>query len=190
MVETPGEKAVPMTQPPRKFFDPRFIWTEKRRQNRLAFVLFGSILMGFFFKAYVVSVGIIGDPSMHPTVGKGNYYLVNRYIYYFVRPERGDIVVFRRAKYSTEEEVKRVVGLPGETLLIRGTEVYINGRRVPEPYKVGGAHPDFGPYTVEKDRYFVMGDTRWMRDDSRDYGAVPFQSIEGKIKPGVLFPFR
>jgi signal peptidase I len=86
--------------------------------------------------------------------------------------------------------VKRVVGLPGETLLIRDSEVYINGRPVPEPYRVGGTYPNFGPYTVEQDHYFVLGDTRWVREDSRDYGAVPFQIIEGKIKPGVLFPFR
>lgn len=190
MAEAAGEETVPMTKATRKFFDPRFVWTEERRENRLAFILFWSILMWFFFKTYVVSVGIIGDNSMQPTMGKGGYYLVNRYIYYFVRPERGDIVVFRDAKYSTREEVKRVVGLPGETLLIRDTEVYINGRRVAEPYKVGGTYPDFGPYTVEKDRYFVLGDTRWVREDSRDYGAVPFEIIKGKIEPDVLFPFR
>jgi signal peptidase I len=174
----------------RKFFDGRFIWTERRRQNRLAFILFGSILMAFFFKSHIVSVGIIGDTSMHPTLGKGDYYLVNRYVYYLVPPERGDIVVFRKGRYSTTEEVKRVVGLPGDTLLIKDSEVYINGRRIPEPYRVGGTYPDFGPYTVEQDRYFVLGDTRWIREDSRDYGAVPFEIIEGKIKPGVLFPFR
>lgn len=178
------------TKPERKFFDFRFVWSEKRRQNRLAFLLFWSILMWFFFRTYVVSVGIIGDTSMHPTLGKGDYYFVNKYIYQFVRPERGDVVVFRSGKYDDKEEVKRVVGLPGETLLIRDTEVYINGSRFPEPYRVGGTYPDFGPYTVQQDSYFVLGDTRWVREDSRDYGAVPRRSIVGKIEPGVLFPLR
>lgn len=174
----------------RKFLDWRFVWTERRRQNRLAFILFWSILMYFFFRSFVVSVGVIGDISMHPTLGQGDYYLVNKYIYHFVRPERGDIVVFRTVTYGTHEEVKRVVGLPGETLLIRDTEVFIDGQLLPEPYRVGGTYPNFGPYTIERDHYFVMGDTRWVREDSRDYGAVSEQSIVGKIKPGVLFPLR
>lgn len=174
----------------RRFFDPRLIWTERRRQNRLAFILFWSILMWFFFRAYVVSVGIIGDISMQPSLPEGGYYLVNRYIYYFVHPERGDIVVFRSSEYETEEEVKRVVGLPGETVLIESGGVYVNGRRLVEPYAAGATHPDFGPYAVQRNTYFVLGDTRWVREDSREYGTIPLKNIVGKIKPDVLFPFR
>ncbi|MFQ5847430.1 MAG: signal peptidase I [Candidatus Methylomirabilales bacterium] len=174
----------------RAFFDRRFIWTEKRRVNRLAFILLWSILMWFFVKAYVVSVGIVGDISMQPTLAKGGYYLVNRYVYHFVRPERGDIVLFRRTEYGAVEDVKRIVGLPGETLTIRSSAVYINGRRIIEPYAVGGTYPDFGPYAVEKNAYFVLGDTRWVREDSRDFGTVPLANIRGKIAPDRLFPFR
>ncbi|MCI0484599.1 MAG: signal peptidase I [candidate division NC10 bacterium] len=174
----------------RTFFDSRFVWTEKRRVNRLAFILFWSILMYSFFHGCVVSVGIVSDISMHPTLPEGAYYLVNKYIYYFVSPERGDIVVFRRDGPASQEYVKRVIGLPGETVAIQGGEVYVNGRRLDEPYAFGRSHPDIGLHTIEKDVYFVLGDNRPMSEDSREFGGVPLRDIMGKIKPDEFFPFR
>jgi signal peptidase I len=174
----------------RAFFDWRFIRSEKRRANRLAFILFWSILMYFLVKAYVVSLVIVSDASMKTALGQGGYYLVNKYIYYLARPQRGDIVVFKAGAYDTDEQVKRVVGLPGETIEIKASRVYINGRLQEEPYADGGTYPDFGPVTVEPSAYFVLGDTRWVREDSRDFGAVPLKNVVGKIKPDELFPFR
>jgi signal peptidase I len=174
----------------RTFFDSRFIWMEKRRVNRLAFLLLWSILMYFFFQAYVLSVGIVNDISMHPTMPEGGYYLVNKYIYHFVHPERGDIVVFRRNPYGSEEYVKRVIGLPGEALQIKSGRIYINGRRLVEPYAAGDTYPDFGPHVVGDDSYFVLGDNRPMSEDSRHFGAVSGKDIRGKINPTELFPFR
>jgi signal peptidase I len=146
--------------------------------------------MYYFFHGYVVSVGVVSDISMHPTLPEGAYYLVNRYIYYFVSPERGEIVVFRRNGATPEDYVKRVIGLPGETFSIQGGEVYINGRRLDEPYAVGRSHPDSAPQTIGKDAYIVLGDNRPMSEDSRDFGAVPFTDIVGKIKRDEFFPFR
>ncbi|MGH7350758.1 MAG: signal peptidase I [Candidatus Methylomirabilales bacterium] len=176
----------------RAFFNWRYIRGkyERRREHRLAFILLWSILLGFLFRTFVVTVGVVNDTSMHPALGEGGYYLVNKYIYHFVRPQRGDIVVFRVGQYDTEEQVKRIIGLPGETLQITSGEVYINGRRLDEPYAVGATYPDFGPTTVEEHSYFVFGDTRWVREDSRDFGAVPLKNIVGKVKPGEFFPFR
>jgi signal peptidase I len=163
---------------------------EDRRSYRLAFLLFWSILCWYLAKTYVVSLAIVTDISMRPALAEDGYYLVNKYIYHFVRPERGDIVVFRGSAYDPEEQVKRVVGLPGETLEIKASEVYINGTRLVESYAGGGTYPDFGPQAIEEDTYFVLGDTRWVREDSRDFGAVPLKNIVGKIRPGELFPFR
>lgn len=172
----------------RAFFDWTYVRAENRRSYRLAFTLFWSILMFLFFQHYVVSVGIITDGSMLPTLPEGGYYLVNKYIYYFARPQRGDIVVIRRN--GSEQYVKRVVGLAGETLLIRSGHVYINGRPLREPYAVGNTYPDFGPYAIGKDAYVVFGDDRIVSEDSRHFGPVPLRNIEGKIKPGQWFPFR
>ena len=176
----------------RAFFSWRYIKIkhEKRRVNRLAFILFWSILIGFLLRTYVVTVEVVNDTSMHPTLGKGGYYLVNKYVYYFVHPEREDIVVFRGGQYDPEEQVKRIIALPGETLQITSGVVHVNGRRLDEPYAVGATHPDFGPYTVGKDSYFVLVNTRWVREDSRDFGAVPVKNIVGKVKAGELFAFR
>lgn len=176
----------------RAFFDWRYnrVKYERRREYRLAFILFWSILLGYLFKTFVVTVGVVNDTSMHPALGEGGYYLVNKYIYHFVRPQRGEIVVFRSGQYDKEEQVKRIIGLPGETLQVTSGEVYINGRRLDEPYAVGATHPDFGPTTVGEHSYFVLGDTRWVREDSRDVGAVPLKNIVGKVKPGEFFPLR
>jgi signal peptidase I len=125
---------------------------------------------------------------MHPTLPEGAYYMVNKYIYYFVSPKRGDIVVFRRDGPASQEYVKRVIGLPGETLAIQGGDVYVNGRRLDEPYAFGRSHPDVGLHTIEKDVYFVLGDNRPMSEDSREFGAVPLTDIMGKIKPDEFFP--
>ena len=173
----------------RGFFNWRFLWIERRRSNRLAFILFWSILMYFFVKTFVVSVGIIEDISMDPTLPEGGYYLVNHYIYHVVRPERGDIVVFQ-ATESPPELVKRVIGLPGETIRIRSGHVYVNSRLLDEPYAVGGTYPDLGPHRIEDGVYFVLGDNRMVSNDSRHFGAVPLKNIRGKMAPGVLFPFR
>ncbi|MGH7473721.1 MAG: hypothetical protein ACREJW_07230, partial [Candidatus Methylomirabilales bacterium] len=73
----------------RAFFDWRYVRVkyERRREYRLAFILFWSILLGYLFKTFVVTVGVVNDGSMHPAVGEGGYYLVNKYIYHFVRPQ-------------------------------------------------------------------------------------------------------
>jgi signal peptidase I len=189
MEETSSANA-PTTRPKRKFFDWRFVRKERRRPYRIAFILFWGILMYFVCKAYVVSIELVTDNNMQPTVGKGAYYMVNRYIYNFADPKRGDIVVLRRGEYTSDEEVTRVIGLPGETVLIQSGGVYVDGRRLDEPYAAGPTHPDFGPYAIEEDAYFVLADNRGVRADSRDYGTVPAKRIRGKIKPGVLFPLR
>ncbi len=166
-----------------------FTMKEDRRQYRLAFILFWSILMYYFVQGYVVSAGLIVDKSMHPSVPKGGYYLVNKYIYHFVNPKRGDIVVFKRTPDAAMLDAKRIIGLPGETVLIRSGDVYIDGHRLDEAYAVGKTHPDLGPYSVAEGTYYVLGDSRWVREDSREFGPIPLKKIAGKMKPGELFPF-
>jgi len=175
---------------PRAFFDWRFVKTEHRRAYRLAFILFWSILMYFLVQRYVVSAGVVTDISMQPSLPEGNYYLVNKYLYVFGLPKRGDIVVLQRDQFDSEQYVKRVIGLPGETLLIRSGGVYINGRRLDEAYAFGCTYPDLGPLTIEEETYFVMGDNRPVSEDSRHYGAIPGSHIHGKIRPDRLFPLR
>ncbi len=185
MMESVSMTGATRTEENRAFFTLK----EDRRQYRLTFILFWSILMYYFVQGYVVSAGLIVDKAMHPSVAKGGYYLINMYIYLFASPERGDIVVFKRTLDAAMLDAKRIIGLPGETVLIRSGDVYIDGHRLDEAYAVGKTHPDLGPYSVAEGTYYVLGDSRWVREDSREFGPIPLKKIEGKMKPGELFPF-
>ena len=174
----------------RALFNPCYIGAERRKSRNWVFILFGSVVLTVFIQNNVISGGIIVDKSMYPTLKEGEYYLINKYIYHFARPKRGDIVVLFPWKYASEEYVKRVIGLEGETLLIRNGAVYINGQAVSEPYAIGKTGPDMDPFEIPKGKYFVMGDNRANSMDSRAFGAVEIGNIEGKIKPGEIFPLR
>ena len=174
----------------RAWFDWRFVKGESRRAYRLAFLLFWSLLLYFFCQRYVVTMGIVTDRSMLPALAPGNYVLVNKYIYHVSRPKRGDIAVIRPRVQGSEEYVKRVIGLPGETVLIRSGHVYIDGRRLVEPYVLSPTLPDAGPYRLGKEQYFVLGDNRPESDDSRFFGPVELKDLEGKISPRELFRFQ
>ncbi len=173
----------------RKFFDARYVKRENRRSHRLAFILFWSILLYFVFEKHVISLGILHERSMQPLLNDGDTFLVNKYTYHFSRPQRLDVVVLARNLYTEGQYVKRVVGLPGETVSIRRGQVYINGRLLNEPYAVGDTFPDHAPMQIGPDDYFVLGDNRMVSEDSRAFGCVPRRNIEGRIRPGKLFSF-
>ena len=173
----------------RAFFDPRFVRTESRRVYRLAFLLFWSVLLAGFYHQHVVSLGIITDRSMMPLLLEGNYCLVNRYIYQFSRPHRGDIVVLRPQPNADDYYIKRVIGLAGEIIEMRSGNVYINGRRLREPYAVAPTFPDMPPHRISDDCYFVMGDNRLESFDSRQVGSIPIRQIDGRVTPDKLFDF-
>ncbi len=174
----------------RAFWDWRYVPMEQRRLYTWACILFWSILMTFFVQRCVIGVGIVTDRSMLPTLQENSIYLINKYLYHFTRPKRGDIVVLRKFPFAPDPYVKRAIGLEGETIQIKNGEVYINGERLNEPYAVGRTYPNLGPYTMEKGNYFVLGDNRLDSMDSRHFGTVPLHRIEGKIQPDEWFPFR
>lgn len=173
----------------RAYFDWRYVPGEKRRAYRMACILFWSILMYFVIQRYVVSFDLVMERSMHPTLTEGQAFLVNRYIYHFGHPRRGDIVALRRDRFDSEQYVKRVIALEGELLMIRNGTVYVNGHPLSEPYAVGGTFPDYGPYRIAQGFYFVMGDHRIVSEDSRSFGPISRRDIRGRITPHRLFSF-
>jgi signal peptidase I len=138
-------------------------------------------------KPFVAEAFYIPSPSMVPTLEIGDRVLVNKFIYRFSDPQRGDIIVFRSEAEGGVDLIKRVVGLPGDKVELLHGQVFLNGQRQNEPYVVNkpcvSGMPktcSYGPVTVPQGHYFVMGDNRAKSADSRFIGPVPKKAILGE----------
>lgn len=134
--------------------------------------------------------GHVPSASMMPTLRPGDYMVVDRY-YSFRAPARGDIIVFKDPADDNVQLVKRVVGLGGEVILVRGRDVYINCqpgaqgcRPLDEPYAYYSAEKptrkNYGPEPIPHDAYFVMADNRNAGEDSRHYGVIRQERVVGR----------
>jgi signal peptidase I len=141
--------------------------------------MFAALLVVF-----VVQPVKVEGTSMLPRLHDGERIFVNKLIYYGVpKLERGDIVVFWYPNDPSKSYIKRVVGLPGETVEVREGRVMINGRVLEETYldpQLNLSHMNHQPVLVKDHYYFVMGDNRDHSSDSRFWGLVPEKYIYGK----------
>ena len=164
------------------------------RKQLLEFALTLTIAFALvfgFIKPAVADAYRIPSPSMEPTLHgcKGcnnDRVLAQKFVYRFTEPKRGQVVVFE----GVEDErllIKRVVGVPGDKIQLAGGALYVNGKQRKEHYV--NANPcvsytpktcDFGPVEVPEGRIFVMGDNRAKSHDSRYFGAVPMENVEGQ----------
>jgi len=151
----------------------------------------------FDFQAFKIPSG-----SMEPNLLIGDHLLVNKMVFgptgssleRMVMPVRsvvrGDVLVFKYPEEPSRDFIKRVVGLPGDTLELKGTQVYINGQPLSEPYALYQRLPDmllpgdvrraYGPVTIPDGHYFMMGDNRDDSQDSRYWGFLPAGHIKGR----------
>jgi signal peptidase I len=135
-----------------------------------------------FVRPFVMEAFWIPSGSMIPTLEIGDRVLVNKFIYRFTEPKRGDIIVFRSVDNPDEDLIKRVVGLPGDKISEKNGKLFVNGKRQKEPY-TNKKLPDrisFARTTVPKNHVFVMGDNRANSADSRVFGPLPEKNIEGE----------
>jgi len=121
----------------------------------------------------------IEGQSMEPNLHDGEYVLIDKISYLLHAPERGDVIVFVPPN-NERDYIKRVIGLPGDTVEIRSGQVYVNGVALDEPYLKNTINNDMPAHMVEEGRYFVMGDNRNNSSDSRSFGAIAPQSIVGR----------
>jgi len=117
--------------------------------------------------------------SMEPSLHEGQFVVVNRLAYRWNEADRGDIVVFRFPLNPSRRFIKRVIGLPGNTVTIRGGEVYIDGQVLEEPYLAATPRYD-GEWIIGPDEIFVLGDNRNNSSDSQNWGPLPTGEIIGK----------
>lgn len=156
----------------------------------LAFV---AVAVALLIQAFLVKPYRIPSASMENTLLIGDRVLVDRISWRFSQPERGDIVVFH-PPFDGPVLIKRIIGLPGDGVSLSGGYVYINGRRLVEPYvrRVAGRQEPSEPfsnglpwslqepYTVPAGSYFVMGDNRTDSGDSREFGPIKREQFVGR----------
>jgi signal peptidase I len=123
---------------------------------------------------------MVDGTSMLPGLKNNQYVLVNKLAYLFHVPERGDVIVFHWPVDTNKDLIKRVIGVPGDVIVIDNKTVRVNGVLLNEPYISAPANPAGNTWVVPPNHYFVMGDNRQVSDDSRDWGFVPKSYIIGK----------
>ncbi len=149
-------------------------------------VLGGALILAVLVKSFLIQAFFIPSASMQPTLTAGDRVLVNKLSYDLHDANRGDLIVFRKpadtpTDQGADDLIKRVIGLPGESVEIRLGDVYVDGEPLDEPYLAEDDHEsNFGPIRVPVDHVFVLGDNRLSSRDSRSFGAVPVDEIVGR----------
>lgn len=118
--------------------------------------------------------------SMEPNLHDNQRLIIEKVTYRFREPQRGDVIVLRRPTRSTEPLIKRVVGLPGETVAVRDGRVYVNGEALDEAYLDQQTWGTMPSRLVPEEHVFVLGDNRKASNDSRSFGVVPYDDIIGR----------
>lgn len=140
-----------------------------------------AAVIAFLVQRFLYTQVEVHNVSMRNTLLSGDRLIEDRWSYHFVQPKRGDIVIINRPE--GRRLIKRVISVPGDVLDIRGGRVWIDGEPLNEPYANGATEPGgvlAFPYTVGPGELIVMGDNRENSLDSRGFGPVPVDSVEGK----------
>jgi signal peptidase I len=140
-----------------------------------------AILIALLINVFVGQATRVEGQSMEPSLHTDQRLVVEKVSYRFHGPQRFDIVVLRLPSQGDELLIKRVVGLPGETVEIRDGDVYINGEPLDEPFLDVETRPGRqGTVTVPPLHVYVMGDNRNHSNDSRSFGPIPIENIVGR----------
>lgn len=145
-------------------------------------VIVAAVLFALFINLFIIVNATVPTSSMETTIMRDDRVFGFRLAYLFDEPQRGDIVIF---KFPDDEKllyIKRLIGMPGDTVEIYDGKVFINGEELPEPYLEVVTQGTFGPYEVPEDSYFMMGDNRNNSADSRywDHTFLHRDKIVGK----------
>jgi signal peptidase I len=164
-------------------------WERQRKKRRAGFteicltILVAFVLVFGFVRPFVLEAFRIPSESMVPTLLVGDRVLANKFIYRLTEPERGDVVVFESVGEGDDQKlIKRVVGVAGDEIEVRNGTLLVNGEEQEEPYLT--ENPPFTgsyePTEVPEEHVFVMGDNRGNSADSRVFGPLPVENIEGE----------
>lgn len=141
-----------------------------------------AIILAMLIKTFVIEIFEVEGHSMYPTLKDGERLVVNKFVYRFSEPERGDIIIFKYPGDPHYDYIKRVIGIENDVVEIKDGKVYLNDKVLEENYISEPTPGNFGPEKVPEDHYFVLGDNRNNSKDSRfpSVGFVPDENLKGK----------
>lgn len=149
-------------------------------------VFIGSLFIVVYL--FIMQPNQVKGASMDPTFNTGDYIFTSKVTYKFRGYNRGDVVVFKSPKNPDIEYIKRIIGLPGDKVMIKDSEVYVNGVKLTENYISAktnlwenGFSKNGEEVTVPDGELFVMGDNRPRSSDSREFGPVPEDTVIGQV---------
>jgi len=145
----------------------------------IAYVLGGALIIFILFQ-FTLQNSIVKGTSMEPNLMHADRLLVSKVSYFFSEPKRGDIIVFPSPYDNGEEYIKRIIGMPGDTVQITSGTVYVNGAALDEPYLVNRDTRSYPATDIPDGEYFVMGDNRPVSLDSRQGWTVKRDDVDGK----------
>jgi signal peptidase I len=141
-----------------------------------------SLAVAVLLVTFIAQPFVVDGTSMEPSLVDGERLIVSKLSYHLGQPARGDVVVFRFPGDRHQRFIKRVVGLPGETVSIRDGKVLVDGRPLAEAYLADATFGEYGPVRVPRGRLFLLGDNRANSRDSRypEVGLVAYADLVGK----------
>lgn len=155
-----------------------------------------TVVLAFLIRTFIFSAYLVDGPSMNHTLENRERIVVNKFVYYLHSPRPGDVVVFHAT--PTDDYVKRVIAVEGQTVEVRNGTLYVDGKAKEEPYvnrnstEISNANPsgrDFPLMTIGKGQVFVMGDNRWQSNDSREFGPIKVTQVVGRADL-VMWPMN
>lgn len=141
-----------------------------------------AIAVALLIRTFIVELYVVDGPSMRPTLQHEERLVVNKFIYYFRDPQKGEVVIFRYPRDPSRDFIKRVIATAGDTIEIKDGRVYVNDQLLREDYILEKTRTEYPKVTIPEGTIFVMGDNRNNSEDSRfpDVGFVPLNLVKGE----------
>lgn len=154
--------------------------------GKIALIL---LVLGVFSYYFILTIFFVDGPSMEPNFHDNELILVDRLSLYLRNPKRGEVVILKFPGKPKDKYIKRVIGLPNETIEIKDSQILISGRQIFEEYLASFTltRPNM-KITLKDNEFFVLGDNRGNSNDSRIWGVLPKKNIVGKAV-FILHPF-
>lgn len=151
------------------------------------------VILALTFRIFIIQPFIVVGQSMEPNFHDKDYLLIDKLTYRFREPKRGEVIIFHPKPNPSESYIKRIVGLPGESVEVKSGKVYIDDKELDESYTQSDNNAaldrNYAKTKLASGEYFVFGDNRDHSSDSREIGSVPRVNIQGRVAI-VLLPLR